>query len=336
LIRLYPLTPMNFTPFDPRRPARAFWAELGFGDVDDIAWLRDQGIVLTGSPISADLFIASRYPFPKRRARWLLRILRWKPVLIWTDEPRFATWFEPVVPARAGLPSLHVMNIYTGDVLLSNTTCAGWTIHRRLDTFEEQALPNDFNRGRQVVALATYRRNFAAQRLIGPQGNDIDLVIPRQNLILAGYRMGMVDIYGRNWPKGVQTVGESRGGEWYKTKVDIMRRYRFNICLENTSFPYYCSEKIWDSIRCGCLPIYHGAGNAIYEDFPPASFLDSAAFDSPEGLFEAVRQMGRQEYCERMNRCIDVYNRLYERGDFLRQRERMLENTVKKVHELVN
>lgn len=335
MIRLYPLTPMDFTPFDLRRPAKQFWADLGFGEIDDIEWFRQHGIELTDRLLSADVFLGSRYPELGRRAVRLLRIFRWRPTLLWTDEPRFVRWFDPVIPARRGMPKLHVMSIYTRDVLLSNSTLAGWTIHRRLDPVDESSVPEDFNRGRKVVALATYRGDVDSQRMLDKQGNDIDLVIPRQNLILAGHRMGLVDVYGRNWPEETQLAGESRGGEWYNSKLDVLRDYTFNICMENTSFPHYCSEKIWDSIRTYCLPIYCGAGNAIYEDFPEDSFLDTAKFDTPEALFEAIRDMDRIEYCERMNRCIDVHNRIYERGDFVAQRERMLDNIVAKLRSLV-
>jgi len=323
--------PMRYTPFDSQDHGRAFIRSQGHDLQDDLAFLAAHGIALTANLWQADLFLLCKYPVMDRRARWLLRLLRWKPALIWTDEPRYVPVAEPRMPPQGGLPALHVMNVYTGDVFLSNITMFGWAINRRLPYVEEARL--DPFPERSVAALATYIADPERQRFV-LNGRDIDLVMPRQELILAGHRRGMVDVYGRNWPDGISRA-VSRDGDWYTAKLDVLQHYRFNICLENTNYAYYCTEKIWDSIRGGCLPIYYGAGNRIYEDFPRGSFIDYADFTSPEALFAYIAQMSRREYCERMNRCIEVYNRLYERHDFVAQRERSLLKIVEKVRMLV-
>ncbi len=42
-------------------------------------------------------------------------------------------------------------------------------------------------------------------------------------------------------------------------KVAYLQSYTFNICPENTAAYGYTTEKIFESISCGCLPIYWGA-----------------------------------------------------------------------------
>ena len=44
-------------------------------------------------------------------------------------------------------------------------------------------------------------------------------------------------------------------------KVAFMRQYRFVICPENADAEGYVTEKIFDSILAGCIPIYTGSGN---------------------------------------------------------------------------
>lgn len=320
---------MRYTPFDPQEGGRAFIRRLGYDLTDDLGFLAQHGITLTDSVWQSDVFLLCKYPIPNRRAAWMLRLLR-KPTLIWTDEPRYVPVSTPYIPPRDGLPGLHVMNIFTGDVYLCNYTMFGWAINERLAYVTEADLAPFPER--PVVALASYISDPEWQGF-EIDGRNIDLVMPRQALILAGYRRGLVDVYGRNWPDGISRAA-SRDGDWYSAKLAVLRNYRFNICLENTNYDYYCTEKIWDSIRGGCLPIYHGAGNRIYEDFPPDSFIDSAAYDSPDALFDAIVGMDRREYCERLNRCIDVYNRLYERHDFVAQRERSLLKIVEKLRSL--
>lgn len=49
--------------------------------------------------------------------------------------------------------------------------------------------------------------------------------------------------------------------DYNDNKVDFLRQYRFNICPENTNRHGYVTEKVFEAIMCGCIPIYWGAGN---------------------------------------------------------------------------
>jgi hypothetical protein len=42
-------------------------------------------------------------------------------------------------------------------------------------------------------------------------------------------------------------------------KIDYMKQYIFNICPENTSAYGYTTEKLFESMTAGCIPIYWGA-----------------------------------------------------------------------------
>lgn len=44
-------------------------------------------------------------------------------------------------------------------------------------------------------------------------------------------------------------------------KYSYMRLFKFNICPENMDAADYCTEKIFDALRCGCIPIYAGCLN---------------------------------------------------------------------------
>lgn len=55
------------------------------------------------------------------------------------------------------------------------------------------------------------------------------------------------------------------GGSWnnnigYKVsaKITWLRNYKFNICFENSSYPGYLSEKLYEAYISGCIPIYWG------------------------------------------------------------------------------
>lgn len=44
-------------------------------------------------------------------------------------------------------------------------------------------------------------------------------------------------------------------------KLKFLRQYRFNLCPENSNYEGYCTEKIFEAISSGCIPIYWGSGN---------------------------------------------------------------------------
>ncbi len=44
-------------------------------------------------------------------------------------------------------------------------------------------------------------------------------------------------------------------------KYDFIRQYKFNICPENSNSSGYVTEKIFQAIEAGCIPIYWGSNN---------------------------------------------------------------------------
>lgn len=46
-------------------------------------------------------------------------------------------------------------------------------------------------------------------------------------------------------------------------KYSYLRNYKFNICPENSNSLGYTTEKIFDSINCGCIPIYAGSKSQV-------------------------------------------------------------------------
>lgn len=49
---------------------------------------------------------------------------------------------------------------------------------------------------------------------------------------------------------------------FYKNdKLSYLKNFKFNICPENMDAADYCTEKIFDALRCGCIPIYAGCLN---------------------------------------------------------------------------
>lgn len=69
---------------------------------------------------------------------------------------------------------------------------------------------------------------------------------------------GILDItYAGKWRNNTSELWD----KYENDKLKYMNLFRFNICPENMDAPHYCTEKIFDSFRAGCIPIYAGALN---------------------------------------------------------------------------
>jgi hypothetical protein len=44
-------------------------------------------------------------------------------------------------------------------------------------------------------------------------------------------------------------------------KLAYLSHYRFNLTPENTNYKDYVTEKLFEAIAAGCVPIYHGSDN---------------------------------------------------------------------------
>lgn len=86
-----------------------------------------------------------------------------------------------------------------------------------------------------------------------------------------------VDIYGHGW------AGRSNWRGVAADKFEVLKQYDFCLCFENQSMPDYITEKIFECMFCGTIPIYWGAPN-IERYVWPECFIDMRQADSYEDL----------------------------------------------------
>jgi alpha(1,3/1,4) fucosyltransferase len=271
--------------------------------------LEQQGIIFTGSSKQADIVI-SRYAsnFATFR-RSVMRLIKNRKLqfLIWTDEPRYNTCLSHKISGTWLIPDVHVMNCYTADIYISNYYHC-WPVKQRLLELNNKP---PLLKNRTIVMLAKFISDQNSARLMIKDRN-VDLSWLRCHIALEGHKQGLVDIYGKNWPNGIEREDSRRQADWYNRKMEILGNYRFNLCFENTIYPYYCTEKIWHSIAAGCLPIYYGEGTGIYEDFPADSFIDYSQYENTSELFDKIQSINEEEFRHRMHLCIQTYNRIFD------------------------
>lgn len=113
------------------------------------------------------------------------------------------------------------------------------------------------------------------------------------------------DLYGVGWNRPVNYFEKilHRTSQFYpsyrgtlKNKWDVLPQYRFSLCYENIhSEPGWVTEKIFDCMRAGCVPIYWGAPN-ITDYVDKNAFIDRRRFKSNEELDDYITNVTESEY----------------------------------------
>jgi hypothetical protein len=106
------------------------------------------------------------------------------------------------------------------------------------------------------------------------------------------------DLFGRDWsdptnlsgPEARAVARSYRGEVPVFEKVSTLSGYRFALCFENTAFPGYVTEKIFDCFASGCIPIYLGAPD-IQGLVPAGSFIDARDFRDFAAMESFIRDL---------------------------------------------
>ncbi|MCC5838578.1 MAG: hypothetical protein JJT96_00525 [Opitutales bacterium] len=253
----------------------------------------------------------------RKAASVAARLFPFKQVVIWTHEPGYDETDRLRVRFWPGRTTL-VCNVFTGNVFWHNAHFLGsYHYDTRVDLglplveLNPSAIANagEFSRRRGGLAVFA-KKNTEEERRIG--GVDIDLNEKRQHIAEVGHSLGECVIVGQGWgEKAMEASGWESGKEepWWTRKLSLLRDVRFSIALENTLWPHYVTEKIWHAIVAGALPVYWGRGSSIYESFDRESFVDAADYPTPEALWNGLSTMACEEWCARMSRCVEGFNR---------------------------
>ncbi len=126
------------------------------------------------------------------------------------------------------------------------------------------------------------------------------------------------DLYGTNWDRVyftgkcarlnllLQRIYSAFPRRFHTTKFPswkgtvqrknvVMRKYKFALCYENAVFPGYITEKLFDGLCAGCVPVYLGAPD-VADSIPPQTFVDRRNFRDHEELYRYLKSMSPAEY----------------------------------------
>jgi len=109
------------------------------------------------------------------------------------------------------------------------------------------------------------------------------------------------DLYGEGWERrhpAVEPETHEAAGRAYRgkaaDKLKVLAGYRFALVFENTRFPGYISEKLFDCFFARCIPIYSGAPD-VAQYVPPSTFIDVRQFPSFPELERFLRHVSEED-----------------------------------------
>lgn len=127
-------------------------------------------------------------------------------------------------------------------------------------------------------------------------------------------------LFGRKWDHYRNWKG------CIKSKADIYHNYKFAICLENARINGYITEKIFDCMIQGIVPVYGGAYN-VTSYIPQDCFIDYFQFHSLDEMVQYLASMEEDTY----NQYLDNITRFLKSEECLKfrsQESAYLENEV--------
>lgn len=110
-----------------------------------------------------------------------------------------------------------------------------------------------------------------------------------------GDRAQMADLVAQvmqmSYPSDFRHNDDDMRGKFNDDKIAYLRQFKFNLCPENSNNKGYVTEKIFEAIKAGCVPIYWGN-----EGYPEPDILNPKAIvyldkDKPEEGLALLSQL---------------------------------------------
>ncbi len=293
---------MAYTPFDSKIRSQS---------------LASVSLEHTSAPEEADIIVSRILPTLSRY------FYLGKRYYVWTHEPRWMPTNHKFIIDISSGNKICVSSAYNGDIYLSPLFYFPFMM---LDL--DEIIGKFRLKQRKCVFLSTYRS--MADRFVGD--SNVDLSDFRQRAAVSMQQAGVCDIYGKSWPAHIKTEGESRGPGWQTAKTGILDNYKFNLACENTATHNYITEKFWDAVRSGSVPIYLSRGTGIDQVTDPGSFLDCSDL-SVEAIVDKIETLGEAELEDMIVRAVTKFNQVsrgHDRNEVRQQvvrrfRDRVLE-----------
>ncbi|VVE14873.1 glycosyltransferase family 10 domain-containing protein [Pandoraea terrigena] len=290
------------------------------GTLEPFVRLREQ-LMARGIPVhTADALREGRV-VAKQNHYWSMGLLNGYQPLQGRDDVRLRGFFlfEPPLVAPKMYAALPELSQQFESVLLHNTIGDGYSL-RGVDTDKLEKL--DWPQPYESEVPSAWSRTSRQNKLVVIAGNHNprfrrpEFYSKRIEAVAQLGKRGAIDLYGRGWDRRW-----SRQSAWLpywrhyralmqvyrgscESKFDVLANYRFSLCFENMPMTGYLTEKIFDCLYAGTVPVYWGAPD-VDSLVPAEAFVDmrdyagydevcDAVLSMSDGRWQEMREAGRQ------------------------------------------
>lgn len=257
-----------------------------------------------------DVYVSFDHKFFLRRRYWKRRNRRYRSVNLDKFSKRILFQFEPpVVMPEIRYLTNRIMRIY-------DKTFFTWEIDNPQAQYfhTAQAHSSVFpeywqNTNRKFLTLINSNRSSLSRYK--------ELFTERVRAILFFGKTNEIDLYGFGWEKRPlfpywfekNNVQKTYKGA-IQNKYETLNNYTFAFAFENCALPGYITDKVFDCLFVGTIPIYLGAPG-IKEYIPKNCFIDMRDFNNYGELrkfLKALSQSEIQGYKENGRRFLESEN----------------------------
>jgi hypothetical protein len=118
-------------------------------------------------------------------------------------------------------------------------------------------------------------------------------------------------------------------GYFVPNKIEFLSKYKFTIAFENGEYPGYTTEKLFEPMLAGSVPIYWG-NPQVRKDFNTKSFINSYDFKNDDELIDRIIEIDQDDelYLQILNEPYFINNTVNQYVDE--------KNILKKFEEIFN
>ena len=131
----------------------------------------------------------------------------------------------------------------------------------------------------------------------------------------------LFDLFGK-FNEISSAIPSYRGQCLFKWKT--VSQYKYSLVIENSTDDYYISEKIFDALICGSMPIYHGS-DKIFEVLPKEWFYYLPSLDTTE-ISKLNAFLATDAYKAVSDNRAEICKTIYEKFSFYSALEKLLAN----------
>lgn len=221
---------------------------------------------------------------------WSLGMLNGYAPLLGRDDVRLRGFFllEPPLVAAHMYRQLPALSTHFEQVFVHNTVGDGYSlqgVHR--DRLHKLHWPQPYDDALEPYWSVTQRQNklVAIAGLHNPRFRKPEYYSKRIEAVAALHKADAIDLYGRGWERWWTHHAASYAywRHWLSVKrsyrgavankMETLSQYRFSLCFENMPMQGYLTEKLFDCLYAGTVPIYLGAPD-IASLVPPEVYVD--------------------------------------------------------------